>query len=85
MDKLKPCPFCGGTAVFVKKSIGHGGGCAIFDFEISCDSCSAKAPEAYGCIEFYLDQCGEVKVRIDQRAQVIEAWNRRADMRGEQT
>ena len=77
MPELKPCPFCGGKAVFVTKSIGHGGGCAIFDFEISCESCSAKAPKAYGCIEFYFDQYGEVKVHKDEKQKAIEAWNRR--------
>ena len=77
MEELKPCPFCGGEAVFVTRSIGHGGGCATFDFEISCKSCSAKAPEAYGCVEFYLDQCGEVKAHKDDKSKAIKAWNRR--------
>ena len=78
MNELKPCPFCGGEAVFVTRSIGHGGGCAIFDFQISCTSCEVKVPESYGCIEFYLDEYGEIKALKDGRPKALEAWNRRA-------
>lgn len=79
MVKLKPCPFCGGEAVFVTRSVGYGRRCAIFNFEISCKSCLAKAPEAYGSIEIYLDQNGEVAMYKDERSKAIEAWNRRAE------
>lgn len=75
MDKLKPCPFCGGEYVMAEIYL------PLEEFRIYCtegDGCAAEMRLAFS-------DAGIVGGRIDFdkaqdiMAQMIDAWNRRAD------
>ena len=73
---LLPCPFCGGTAVFVTKgnsSTHHSFGCI---FEIECKDCGVKLPKQYQS-DFYLTDDGRINGLNDTRADAVKEWNRR--------
>lgn len=71
--KLKPCPFCGGTKIFV----GSVAEIELMDkydenydlynsqFQVVCDSIAGGCGASSGCCK--------------NKAAAIEAWNRRAD------
>ena len=63
-DELKPCPFCGSTAI-KNVSAGHAGPSNLWHagdeiFAVNCTDCGASVPNRY------------------RNALVVEAWNRRA-------
>ena len=74
--KLKPCPFCGGEAVFAvrsNKSSHHDVG---FDFTILCSGCQTRLPAEYS-LTAELDAQGYIITTSDGRKAAAEAWNRR--------
>ncbi len=76
--RLKPCPFCGGEAVFIPKSnhsSNRGIGC---DFKIECQDCGVSMREMYK-VEFRLTKGGFLNSYHDERKQAATIWNRRAD------
>lgn len=76
--KLKPCPFCGGEAVFAvrsNKSSSHDVG---FVFTILCSGCHARLPADY-TLTAKLDAQGYIIITSDGRKNAAELWNRRAD------
>ena len=76
--RLKPCPFCGGEAVFIPKSndsSNSGFGC---DFKIECQGCGASIRERYK-VEFRLAGGGFLNSYLDERKRAASVWNRRAD------
>lgn len=76
MPELKPCPFCGGRAIYkntLNTSAHQGVG---FSYEIKCERCKIKIPNTFKT-EFSLDDNGEIITRSDERAQAAELWNRR--------
>ena len=75
--ELKPCPFCGGKAVFTPKSNGSSHYDVHFDFTIKCQGCGCELPKQYS-LSFTLGDCGQVIPQNDQRKEAIEQWNRRA-------
>ena len=78
MDKLKPCPFCGGEAkLFVKTSCSRGV-TRGWEFGIFCAKCDVTTPKTNYLVEVQLDAYGEVITVVDERLLAIEAWNRRA-------
>lgn len=79
MDKLKPCPFCGGVAKVEQTSCGtEPPNSAKLSFRIGCAKCGATAPGASGYISINLSHSGELNPWRDDRESAIKAWNRRA-------
>ena len=64
MDKLKPCPFCGGKAKLVNEEQGIT--VSYIVSYILCTECKASSPVFRICTEYSSDK------------KAIEAWNSRA-------
>lgn len=70
MERLKPCPFCGGYAnLEIEPVKSYPGWCS---YEVVCMDCSTRA----GHGKFYDD--GTEKKRFIAKLKAIEAWNRRS-------
>lgn len=78
MEKLKPCPFCGGKAVFFAESNRSSHTDVGFEFSIKCTVCNVKSPFKYA-VSFHLNENGEIHPTTDKRNKAIEEWNRRVD------
>lgn len=76
-NKLKPCPFCGGKAVFQIKSNGSSHYDVHFEFTIKCQKCGCELPKTYS-FAFTLGDCGQIIPQNDQRKKALELWNRRS-------
>lgn len=76
-EELKPCPFCGGKAIFYASTTKKDDGNIGFEFTIRCGNCGVKLPNDY-TVNFYLDTDGEIKTLTDDREKAIKVWNRRA-------
>lgn len=77
LKPLKPCPFCGGEAMFVlteKDSSLFGIG---FKFEICCQKGGARLPKQYK-MELRLHRNGDVKFTRDDREVAVSEWNMRS-------
>lgn len=77
-EKLKPCPFCGGEAMFnvnSNKSTHYSVG---FSFGIKCSNCKLILPQTFKA-EFCMTEQGEINTIADERKEAIETWNGRAD------
>ena len=82
MYELKPCPFCGGKAVFTGDMYDmEGDNAQQTVFTISCSKCRISLP-TYGSIRYRFSGNGELSIYHDERDAVVRAWNKRA--RGEQ-
>ena len=82
MERLKPCPFCGGGAVIKQTGIEvmqTNRDSVSFNFRIRCKNCDATAPGAQGYISANLSKDGVLNVWHDDRPSAILSWNRRAD------
>lgn len=75
--KLKPCPFCGGQAKFIKKGIGSVKSRVHFSFGIECIDCGGRVPKSY-VLSLTLDEDGEIVPITDERSAAIERWNSRS-------
>lgn len=76
-EELKPCPFCGGKAMFltiINKSSHLAVGVM---FKIKCIKCGTELPKSYEC-EMYMDQGGVIRTGKDERTKATTDWNRRA-------
>ncbi len=79
MSNLKPCPFCGGEAVFrVTSTVTRGGGIVGYTFVVGCNRCGISLPKTY-TIEFSINEKGELIPNRDDRETALELWNRRAE------
>lgn len=80
MEQLKPCPFCGGEAIFHQTSYGTTSPsyCKL-TFTIRCTECGSTAANACGYIKINLNSSGEFNIMNDSRPSAILAWNRRAE------
>lgn len=67
-EKLKRCPFCGGSAS-VQSTITEEG--CIYTF-VECGTCGAQA-QRYGSY----DNTNESKWKEETKEQAIKAWNKR--------
>lgn len=81
--KLRPCPFCGGKAVYMTKSNASDHYCAGFNFEVGCEGCGISLPGRYK-IRFSLSENGELNILNDERPIAAEKWNRREWKESEQ-
>lgn len=78
MEKLKPCPFCGGEAAFKQTSYGtKGPSSAMLGFIIQCKVCKVLVPKPGSYVALDLTEKGEFNIWHDDRDMVIAAWNRR--------
>lgn len=69
-EALKPCPFCGGSACFVKHSAGIDGTRAFDKWDaVACRSCGVTV--------------GASNRRFRSRADALNAWNLRATPEGQ--
>lgn len=79
MSELKPCPFCGAVATSEVRVTQMGGDTSDnVDFSVMCSSCGT-----YKTVRLKI---GDTCVFLDvEKAMIgaIEAWNKRADMKGE--
>jgi Lar family restriction alleviation protein len=79
VKSLKPCPFCGGKAVFWQTDYGKGDRSSVgLHFTIRCNKCGSTRGTAYGNVFFNLSKTGELNILSDDREKVIEEWNMRA-------
>lgn len=88
MDKLKPCPFCGGTKLKVErksKSVGWTGLDVPVDnmtYSVRCNKCHARGPARGGKVLRYtigvlpLPDWSKEQSKLYEEA--VKAWNRRA-------
>ena len=78
MNKLKPCPFCGGEATLIQKSSGYMIEPIVIKnmFVAGCESCNIYT-QAFGS-EIYQTTDGEVHINLTGAGEAVEAWNRRA-------
>ena len=77
-ESLKPCPFCGGKAMFLtirNKPLHSDVGVM---FKIKCMKCGTEPPKSYEC-EMYMDQDGGIRTGKDERTKATADWNRRAN------
>lgn len=75
--KLKPCPFCGGKAVYTTTNNVSDHHCVGFDFEVCCEDCEMVLPGRYK-IRFSFTENGELNILTDERQIVAGKWNKRA-------
>lgn len=75
--ELKPCPFCGGRALFKTVSSTASHYSAVFSFKVECGKCGTSLPRRYSVV-FGLSVDGVIKPDRDERCQAAEAWNKRA-------
>jgi Lar family restriction alleviation protein len=73
---LKPCPFCGGKAVFKHHNIGGAGHILLVaDATVECSKCGLVFPKRYSTVVVEGEN-GELSVRTSLQEAVID-WNRR--------
>ena len=73
---LKPCPFCGGKAVFKHHNIGGAGHILLAaDATVECSKCGLVFPKRYSTVVVEGEN-GELSVRTGLQEAVID-WNRR--------
>jgi Lar family restriction alleviation protein len=82
MEKLKPCPFCGGKAEFYgwsDKLIGNG---TVFNYRINCEKCNVSTPIARSIWD--MNEDGEIVSNDDCRKELLDSWNNRTDIINEE-
>lgn len=82
MEKLKPCPFCGGEAETVVKNSWfydtHGK--VTFDVFVGCKTCGIFSTDPFKT-EIIIQHDGSIDVLKDGKVEAIALWNHR---KGEQ-
>lgn len=77
-EELKPCPFCGGNAMFLTIKNKSSQSSVGVMFKIKCMKCRIEFPKSYEC-EMYMDQDGGIRTWKDERTKATTDWNRRAN------
>lgn len=77
-EELKPCPFCGGNAMFLTITNKSSQSSVGVMFKIKCMKCRIEFPKSYEC-EMYMDQEGGIRTGRDERAKATTDWNKRAN------
>lgn len=79
IEELKPCPFCGGSALLQKIENSDSSNTFIESWKISCSSCGATPQGANVYKTMHVkNPKGEIVFRSDGRTNAIAAWERRA-------
>jgi len=78
MEKLKPCPFCGGEAQIECTSTANAD-CLSKIFVIRCTKCELRAPKPFR-IYARIENDGTFEFDGTQKIAAVEFWNRRADI-----
>ena len=79
MTELKPCPFCGGKAVYMRTANYTTRDSVGYDFRIECSVCGATIPGAKDYVPFKLLGDGSVVITGKGLERAAEVWNRRAE------
>ena len=81
MNKLKPCPFCGGEATLIQKSSNYRTEPVVIrnTFVVGCEFCDIYTPEFQSAI--YQTSNGEVHINSTGAEEAAEVWNRRVGER----
>lgn len=74
--QLKPCPFCGGKAVFKIQKMGSADDLLFADIAVGCSKCKLRLPVRYSLV-VKANENGEISIRNEQQ-KAADAWNRRA-------
>jgi Lar family restriction alleviation protein len=76
--ELKPCPFCGGKAVFSIQKIFSLDETDLLSAYIAvrCSECGLRLPGRYRLV-VKLTESGDISISNDQQG-AADAWNRRA-------
>lgn len=77
--ELKPCPFCGGKAMFRTVNNYSTNYCVGVTFEVKCSDCGIRIPKSYNTTFSLKEDTGELNALQDERKTAIEDWNRRAE------
>ena len=73
---LRPCPFCGGNAVFKVNGTISSPSKSAMTFCVQCVKCGARAPSGHVSeISFKLYDDGELKITKDERSYEAAWWN----------
>lgn len=73
---LRPCPFCGGNAVFKVITTIASTSKSGMTFCVQCTKCGARAPSGHVSeISFQLYDDGELKITKDERSYEAAWWN----------
>lgn len=76
--ELKPCPFCGGKAVFFVKSHTTSEMKSYWRIGVYCTKCNLTSPKLYG-LTLALGTNAEIKTIEDERQRALDDWNWRKD------
>ena len=76
--ELKPCPFCGGKAVFFVKDHATSGMKSFWRIGVYCTKCNLTSPKLYS-LTLALGTNAEIQTIEDERQHAVDDWNRRAD------
>ena len=73
---LRPCPFCGGKAIFKIINTVASASRSGMTFCVQCAKCGARAPSGHVSeISFQLYDDGELKITKDERTYEARRWN----------
>lgn len=77
-NTLKPCPFCGGKAVFFVKDHATSGMKSFWRIGVYCTKCNLTSPRLYN-LTLALGTDAEIQTIEDERCAAVDDWNRRTD------
>ena len=77
-NALKPCPFCGGKAVFFVKNHTASETKSYWRIGVYCTKCDLTSSKLYS-LTLALGTNAEIQTIKDERQHAVDDWNRRAE------
>lgn len=79
--ELRPCPFCGGQAIFytMNERLKTDRGDALFYFSIECKKCKSSPVRAWGYSRVYMRENGDFYINRDEMHKAAKVWNGEAE------